>query len=116
MCRGGGTIAGALVGYLLRPSVPIIGQLSFFTILTRGGNLDGLDVVIKGAAETSFNYMAILAAVGLTVALKVSTSPPHLNHSSNTPRLAGSNGFCVNCGQPLSVGDGFCSACGCKRS
>jgi hypothetical protein len=62
-----GTIIGGLVGFLLRPSAPLIGQLPLGTVITRGGNLTGLDVLLRGTAETSFNYMLLGAIVGAAV-------------------------------------------------
>ena len=62
----GGAI-GAVIGFLLRPSVPLIGQLPLGTVLTRGGNLSGLDSILKGAAETSCNYMIVGALIGAVV-------------------------------------------------
>jgi FHS family L-fucose permease-like MFS transporter len=59
-----GAVIGGLVGFLLRPSVPLIGQLPFGTVITRGSNLSGLDLLLKGAAETSCNYMLVGALIG----------------------------------------------------
>lgn len=60
-----GAFLGGLVGYLLRPSVPFIGQLPFETVITRGSNLSGLDLLLlKGAAETSCNYMIVGVLIG----------------------------------------------------
>ncbi len=71
MNRGGGAVLGAilggLVGFLLRPSVPFLGQLPFSTVITRGSNLTGLDVILKSTAEQSFNYLVIGAVVGAVV-------------------------------------------------
>ena len=52
-----GLLVGAAIGYLVRPSVFLVGQLPFETVITRGGNLSGLDQLLVGAAQTSFNYM-----------------------------------------------------------
>jgi uncharacterized membrane protein YfcA len=59
-----GAFVGGLAGFLLRPSVPLIGQLPFETVITRGANLSGLDLLLKGAAETSCNYMLVGALIG----------------------------------------------------
>jgi hypothetical protein len=59
-----GGIAGGLVGYLFRPSVPLLGQLPFEVVVTRGQNLHGLDVVLRGVAEQSFNYMVVGVVIG----------------------------------------------------
>ena len=71
-----GLLIGGAVGFLLRPSVPLIGQLPFTTVITRGANLRGLDQLLLGYARTSFNYLVagILmgAVVGLIAAFAVS--------------------------------------------
>jgi hypothetical protein len=59
----GGT-AGGLLGYLFRPSVPLLGQLPFEVVVTRGQNLHGLDVVLRGVAEQSFNYIVVGVVIG----------------------------------------------------
>jgi len=67
-----GLSVGGVVGFLLRPSVPFMGQLPFTTVITRGANLRGLDQLLTGYARTSFNYlvagMVLGAAVGLIAA------------------------------------------------
>lgn len=62
-----GAVLGGLIGFLLRPSLPLIGQLPFRTVITRGSELSGLDVILKSTAEQSFNYMLIGAIVGAVV-------------------------------------------------
>ena len=52
-----GAIAGGILGFLLRPAAPLIGQLDFGTVLSRGTNLRGLDQVLVSTAQTSFNYL-----------------------------------------------------------
>ena len=62
-----GAIVGATIGFLVRPSVPLIGQLPLDVVLTRGANLSGLDMLLRSTAEQSFNYMVIGAIVGAVV-------------------------------------------------
>ena len=64
-----GLMIGVVVGFLLRPSVPFIGQLPFTTVITRGGNLQGLDQLLIGYARTSFNYLIAGIVVGAVVGL-----------------------------------------------
>ena len=59
-----GAAVGGFVGFLLRPSVVIVGQLPFSTVITRGSNLSGLDVLLKNTAETSFNYLVVGVLIG----------------------------------------------------
>lgn len=70
-----GLVIGGVVGFLLRPSVPLMGQLPFGTVITRGANLQGLDQLLLGYARTSFNYliagMVLGAIVGLIAAFVI---------------------------------------------
>lgn len=59
-----GFFAGGLVGFLTRPSVILIGQLPFGTVVTRGAYLTGLDTLLRSAAENSFNQMFMAAVLG----------------------------------------------------
>ncbi len=64
-----GLAVGGLVGFLLRPSVPLMGQLPFITVITRGANLQGLDQLLTGYARTSFNYLVAGIVVGAVIGL-----------------------------------------------
>ena len=59
-----GVLIGGLVGYLLVPSMPLVGKLPLMHILTRGIFLTGLDTMLISVAETSFNYMLVGAILG----------------------------------------------------
>ena len=59
-----GAMLGSLVGYWFRPAVPLLGQLPFETVATRGENLQGLDIVLRGIAQQSFNYVVVGIIVG----------------------------------------------------
>jgi hypothetical protein len=59
-----GIVLGAVVGFLFRPSVFLIGQLPFSIVILRGANLSGMDAVLVPAAQASFNQMLFLAVVG----------------------------------------------------
>ena len=52
-----GCFIGSVAGFLLRPSVPLMGQLPLSTVITRGTNLRGLDQLLLAHARTSFNYL-----------------------------------------------------------
>jgi hypothetical protein len=64
-----GVAVGGLVGFLFRPSVPLMGQLPFITVITRGGNLRGLDQLLTGYARTSFNYLVAGIIVGAVIGM-----------------------------------------------
>jgi hypothetical protein len=73
-----GLLIGGVVGFLLRPSVPLMGQLPFSTVITRGTNLRGLDQLLIGYARSSFNYVVagvvLGALIGLITALALDKS------------------------------------------
>ena len=64
-----GLIIGGIVGFLLRPSVPFMGQLPFTTVITRGANLRGFDQLLTGYARTSFNHLVAGIVVGAVIGL-----------------------------------------------
>lgn len=75
-----GALIGGFVGFLVRPSVPLVGQLPSDVVLTRGAALTGLDIILKHSAETSFNYVLAGAVIGGVVfgiwgAYKAKTKP-----------------------------------------
>jgi len=64
-----GLLIGGVVGFLLRPSVPLMGQLPFTTVITRGSNLRGLDQLLLGYARSSFNDLVAGIIVGTLIGL-----------------------------------------------
>ena len=62
-----GLILGASVGYFYRPPAIFIGQLPFDVVITRGGNLKGLDQIYLEIAKTSFNYLLVGGIAGAIV-------------------------------------------------
>lgn len=59
-----GMIFGASIGFFYRPPALFIGQLPFDVVITRGGNLKGIDQIYLDVAKTSFNYLLIGGIVG----------------------------------------------------
>jgi len=62
-----GSAIGGVVGYLLRPSLPLVGQLPFETVITRGSGLRGINELQRSTAEVSFNYSLAGALIGGTL-------------------------------------------------
>ena len=66
-------IAGGILGYLMRPSATLIGQLPFGAVITRGATLKGVDQLVVPLAQKSFNIMmtglVIGAAAGLVIGI-----------------------------------------------
>ena len=64
-------LAGAVVGFLLRPANVLGRQLPLSTVLTRGATLHGLDRLLVPLARESFNDVLAGAVCGLVVGLIV---------------------------------------------
>jgi uncharacterized membrane protein YccC len=79
-----GLLIGGVVGFLLRPSVPLMGQLPFTTVITRGANLRGLDQLLLGYARSSFNYLVAGVLLGALIGLVVAVVVPK-SRFRNTP-------------------------------
>lgn len=62
-----GLVVGLGIGIVTRPSLPLLGQLPIGIVLTRGATLVGLDMMLRAAAEESFNYIVIVAIIGVVV-------------------------------------------------
>jgi hypothetical protein len=70
-----GAAVGGLLGFLLRPSVPLIGQLPFQHVITRGAILEGLDEILIPTARQSFNRLMggiIIGIVGVLAGARLS--------------------------------------------
>ena len=125
-----GAVIGLVLGFLFRPSVPFVGQLPLGTVLSRGSNLSGMDMILRSVAEQSFNYMivgailcaAIMAGVRYMMlqnaarltTVPASPAPVPQPTAAAAPGPAG-NSFCTSCGTPLGDGIMFCGKCGTKR-
>ena len=59
-----GILVGAVMGFILRPSVPLLGQLPIETVMTRGASLSGLEQLLVPTAQQSFNVMLTGAVLG----------------------------------------------------
>lgn len=79
-----GAALGSFIGYLLRPSVPLVGQLPFTTVVTRGWLLEGLNLALLPIARASFNFvvagliLGMIAGVSLAKLLANSRDYSHL--------------------------------------
>ncbi|MGB9429958.1 MAG: hypothetical protein WCC11_08820 [Gammaproteobacteria bacterium] len=80
-----GIFFGGLIGFLLRPSVFVVGQLPFYTVITRGTNLQGLDSLLVPAAERSFNYLLIGIIIGAIAGFVLATLYIKNGQNHNNP-------------------------------
>ena len=64
MMVAAGLAVGGIIGFMMRPSVMLIGQLPFETVITRGSALSGFDRLLLPAAQQSFNVLVAGALIG----------------------------------------------------
>lgn len=105
-----GVVLGAIVGFLARPSIPMLGQLPFLAVVTRGAFFGGLDIVFRPTAEQSFNYMAIGAILGGILLFAVTGFLRKNERAGTSPAT-----FCTQCGAKFTSSVRFCGACGKPR-
>jgi hypothetical protein len=124
-----GAVIGAVLGFLFRPSVPLIGQLPIESVLSRGSNLNGMDMLLRPVAEESFNYVVIGAILGGAITAGVrymmlqNAARPTVSAAAmpmSAPLAAAvtapaGNSFCTACGNRLSDGIAFWGKCGTQR-
>ena len=70
-----GFFVGGLIGFLMRPSVLLIGQLPFGTVVSRGSALSGIDQLLVPTAQQSFNVMMLGALIGTAGAFGSPAAP-----------------------------------------
>lgn len=66
-----GFLVGGIIGFLMRPSAILVGQLPFGHVITRGSFLQGLDALLVTTAERSFNVMFAGAILGALIGLGI---------------------------------------------
>jgi small basic protein len=134
-----GLVAGVTLGLLTRPSVPLIGQLPIETVLTRGANLSGMDLLLKSTAEQSFNQVLVVAIIGAVAGTLVGAYLGHQKQMlaaataelpmSSAAAAAGATidatrgqaeelpmAFCIACGTKLPDVAAFCPKCEARRA
>lgn len=71
-----GVLIGAIVGFMLRPSVPLLGQLPLGTVLSGGADLQGFASLLRPTAETSRTYLIVGAVLGGIVGYLIALARP----------------------------------------
>lgn len=115
-----GFFLGSLIGFLLRPSVFLVGQLPFIHVLIRGTALSGMDTMLIPAAQTSFNYMFVGGILGGLLGafigkMYASKGTPVVDiQMKKEPLSEVAKRFCGYCGESLQPESIFCPKCGQK--
>jgi hypothetical protein len=100
-----GGLIGGFVGYLIGTSP----SLSFFDVITRGASLNGLNALLRPAAEYAFNFTLAGAVLGAAGGVAVA----HLGTAEKQSRpSAVAAAICSHCGASHRPGTQFCGQCG----
>ena len=109
-----GFLLGAVAGFLLRPSVPLLGvKLPLGVVLTRGANLHGMDEALKPIAENSFNEMLIGALAGAAIGALVAWAVTQRGQQDPAPVTAArEERECPHCAERILAKAQVCKHCG----
>jgi len=118
-----GAFSGLMVGYLLGPTIPLIGgRLPFFVVLTAGINLTGFDEMLRGLAQQAFATLVVCVGIGCVCGFAVGrvqyrgiAAPTIRLPQPQAAVVTASSRFCTSCGAALSQDAYFCAACGTKK-
>jgi len=64
-----GFLIGSYLGFLVRPTAFLVGQLPFEMVITRGANLQGFDQILLPLAQQSFSIMLTGGVIGAIVGI-----------------------------------------------
>lgn len=107
-------VIGGLIGFHLRPAAPLIGQLPFNIVLTRGSSLTGFDAMLTPLAQQSFNAVAAGCLIGAFIGglLGYVISVPRTTPAGEAP-LPKKRGTlrCPKCNSEIEGDADFCDQC-----
>ncbi len=62
-------LVGGIIGFVVRPSIPLLGQLPFNVVIRDGAGLTGLSTLLQPAAHQSFELLLGGTVVGAILGL-----------------------------------------------
>jgi predicted amidophosphoribosyltransferase len=108
-----GAAIGAFISFLVRPAAPLVGQLPFGVVITRGVSLKGLDRMLVPYAESSFNIMIVGLILGGIIGVVIGS---FLSKSSNVPSNQyfdpAESKICPKCAETIKYEAKVCKHCG----
>jgi len=109
-----GALLGGSLGFVLRPTNPLVGQLPLGTVITRGAFLEGMDRLIVPLAEYSFNAMlgGLLAGAAAGALIAYLMQQPRLRTGAPQVSSAEATKVCPFCAEAIKVAANVCRFCG----
>lgn len=108
---------GGIIGFLVRPPVPLVGKLPFEVVITRGSTLEGMDRMLVSSAQTSFNYILVGLLLGGVVGFAFSvfhakSRPISSAETPGSPDESREERECPWCAESILVKARLCKHCG----
>lgn len=99
-----GAVIGGTLGFLARPSIPVVGRLPLDAVLTRASTYHGLaSGYVHGVADRSLGILVLGLALGAVVGYAADRA---------VSGIGGGMRACPYCAEPIRVQAAVCRFCG----
>jgi predicted amidophosphoribosyltransferase len=108
-----GAAIGAFISFLFRPAAPLVGQLPFGVVITRGVSLKGLDSMLVPYAESSFNIMIVGMILGGIIGAVIGSLLSKTNRAPSASYFdSAESKNCPACAETIKYEAKVCKHCG----